>query len=134
MKKTKKYTARKGFHLSDEQTERYLSTIKSFLKKETPWRQRKYSIEKMSVDCGIPRHHLSMVINQAYRLRFTQLINNCRIRFIIDNRNNKEWVRYTMEAIALESGFNSRSAFNKAFKQMTGKAASDYFLKKESSR
>jgi AraC-like DNA-binding protein len=130
VKKIKKYAARKGFNLNDEQTERYLTTIKSFLKKETPWRQRKYSLEKMSADCGIPRHHLSMVINQAYCLSFTQLMNNCRILFIIDNRRNKEWVQFTMEAIALESGFNSRSAFNKAFKQMTGKAVRDYFLKK----
>jgi len=42
--------------------------------------------------------------------------------YLIDN----EFANYTLVAIGLEAGFNSKSAFNSSFKKITGKTPSQF--------
>lgn len=61
--------------------------------------------------------YLSVIINKDFNQNFATFINSYRIEeakaLLKDEVNNQ----YTIEAIGKMSGFNSKSAFNKAFKQ-----------------
>lgn len=69
-------------------------------------------------------HYVSQVINQDMKLSFFDLVNQHRIN---DAKIKlKENSNLSILEIALEVGFNSKSTFNKAFKQQTGKTPSEY--------
>ena len=74
---------------------------------------------------GIRKHLVSQVINQTMNSSFFQLINHHRVAYaklLIDAAQQQ----FTLERIAVESGFNNRVTFNKAFKEVEGCSPSVY--------
>ncbi|MCD4696469.1 MAG: AraC family transcriptional regulator [Bacteroidales bacterium] len=71
-------------------------------------------------------HYLSQVINNCFNTNFTGFINEHRIIesccFLCEPDN----ANFTIEGIAQMSGFKSKSAFNNAFKSITGVTPSYY--------
>ena len=63
-------------------------------------------------------------------IRFTDLINGIRIKYAISELQNGKNENMSIEGIAVESGFASRSAFYTSFKKITGQTPSQ-FLQKE---
>jgi AraC-like DNA-binding protein len=77
-------------------------------------------------------NHLSQVINQLEGKNFFDFVNAYRVeevkRKMADDRSKK----LTLLAIALESGFNSKTSFNMVFKKMTGQTPSQYYKSPDS--
>lgn len=71
--------------------------------------------------------YLSKVIN-TYKLKsFRSYINDLRIQYSIEElENNTDYRKYTVEAMAKESGFNTASSFSKAFQKKTGETVSSF--------
>lgn len=63
---------------------------------------------------------ISMVINQKSGKNFNSFINHYRIEESTKQLRDSKFEHYTISAIAMESGFNSLSSFNTAFKKQTG--------------
>lgn len=63
---------------------------------------------------------ISMVINQKSGTNFNSFINKYRIDEASKYLRDSKFEHYTISAIALESGFNSISSFNTAFKKQVG--------------
>jgi len=63
---------------------------------------------------------ISMVINQKSGKNFNTFVNQYRIEEATKHFRDSKFEHYTISAIALESGFNSISSFNTAFKKSTG--------------
>ncbi len=76
---------------------------------------------------------LSRIINTGLKKNFNDLINEYRVRDIVQKMQNPAFDHITLLGIAFEAGFNSKSTFNRTFKQMTGKSPVEYKaeLKKE---
>lgn len=70
--------------------------------------------------------YLSKLINEKYQANFSTLINSYRVeeakRLISENIQNV----FSYEGIASESGFNSKSSFNTAFKKFTGLTPTEF--------
>jgi AraC-like DNA-binding protein len=65
--------------------------------------------------------YLSIVINNYKHKNFVQYINDLRIEFVIDQLNKKtNYRKYSIEGIAIETGFKSAESFSKAFLKKTG--------------
>lgn len=62
---------------------------------------------------------VSMVINQKSGKNFNSYINQYRIEEASKQLRDSKFEHYTISAIAMESGFNSISSFNTAFKKQT---------------
>lgn len=78
---------------------------------------------------SISPHELSKLINDSLNKNFTDLINEYRIeeaKALIMNNS-----LYTIEAIGNQSGFNSKSAFYKAFKKVTKTTPAKFKKQKE---
>lgn len=71
--------------------------------------------------------YLSKVINSYYQKSFKNYINDLRIKHIV-NRLKQDLLfrKYTIESIALDSGFKSKQTFNKAFKERKGMLPSQF--------
>jgi AraC-like DNA-binding protein len=65
-------------------------------------------------------NHLSQVINTYERKNFFDFVNGYRIEAIKKNIRSQQYEHLTLLSIAYECGFNSKAAFNRAFKKSTG--------------
>lgn len=77
------------------------------------------NLESVSKSTGVSRHHISRAINQELKINFNDYINSKRIEYAKKELVNPAKKNLTIAAIAFESGFNSISAFNDAFKKHT---------------
>lgn len=70
--------------------------------------------------------YLSQLISAHSSLNFNEYINSLRIEEAKKMLMMKEYEKYTILAIGLESGFNSKSNFYNAFKKHTGKTPKEF--------
>ena len=71
-------------------------------------------------------HHISQVINQELGQSFSDFVNGYRITEAQQLLKSDRAKQLTILAIALEAGFNSKTAFYNAFKKATGQTPSQY--------
>jgi len=78
------------------------------------------SLFQLAKELDVSTHYLSNILNSHIHKNFYEYVNHFRVdevkRRIISNRNSK----YTLLAIALDCGFNSKATFNRIFKNYTG--------------
>ncbi|WP_430968090.1 helix-turn-helix domain-containing protein [Spongiimicrobium sp. 2-473A-2-J] len=80
---------------------------------------------------GLGVHRISEIINSAFEKNFNDWINDHRIS------EAKTWLMHSelsIKEICYEVGFNSKSAFNQAFKKRTQTTPSEYRLEQVKSR
>jgi AraC-like DNA-binding protein len=80
----------------------------------------------LSKKMNVNQKYLSQAINNSKKISFTKYINELRIKHFIELLENKECNHFSFEALARESGFNTTSTFNRAFKSITGLTPSQY--------
>ncbi|WP_139923068.1 AraC family transcriptional regulator [Hymenobacter sp. DG01] len=68
---------------------------------------------------------LSRVINTGCGQNFNDYINEYRVREAERRLRDPQFRHYTLLAIALESGFNSKSTFNRVFRKLRGATPSE---------
>ncbi len=91
---------------------------------EKPYLDSKLTLSKLASMLAISSNHLSQIINQYEKVNFRDFVNQYRIdEFKALAKKNPH---YSILALALEAGFNSKSAFNQIFKKQTGKTPSQY--------
>ena len=84
------------------------------------------SLTKLAEELGATTHHLSQVLNESLMISFQDLLARYRVREackILRDENNKQ---LKIENVAAKVGYNSKSAFNTAFKKRTGLTPSEY--------
>lgn len=104
----------------------YKNLIETYFREEKPFLQTEYSLELLVKDIHIPRYILSALINREYGMGFRDFLNRYRVDFFKENLNNPDWKNLTLEAIAEQCGFHSRSTFINNFKRITGQTPSEY--------
>jgi AraC-like DNA-binding protein len=122
-KETEKYS-RSG--LKDKQAEDYLNKLIEFVEKNKPYLERDLTIHELANVTGIPRHHITQVLNEKYGKNFFSFINEYRVKEAVDRFSDPRYNNYTILAIAFDSGFNSKTTFNSIFKNITGLTPSEY--------
>ena len=123
-KKEQEKYSRSG--LRDDQAEEYLKVLIDFVEKNKPYLDRDMSINNLSSQTGISRHHITQVLNEKYGRNFFTFINEYRVREVIERFSDPHFNHYTILAIAYEAGFNSKTTFNSIFKSQTGLTPSHY--------
>ncbi|MEM9363180.1 MAG: helix-turn-helix domain-containing protein [Bacteroidota bacterium] len=102
-----------------EKIERHMST-------ESPYLNPDLSISDFSNAIGIHPKVLSQAINNVIGYNFCDYVNSYRIRLAKEKlkKNSKETL--SIKEVMYDTGFNSRSVFNTAFKSKTGITPSEY--------
>lgn len=99
---------------------------KSFEKFETLIREKKLfldpeiSLTSMAERLHLSPGYLSQLINSHAGIGFNDLINLHRVNAAMVMLQHPDYSNYTVHAIALEAGFNTKSCFYRAFKKNTG--------------
>ncbi|MCU0456403.1 MAG: AraC family transcriptional regulator [Bacteroidales bacterium] len=112
--------------LREKQAQAYLQKLIRFMEDEKPYLNRDLSIQDLSDSTGIPRHHITQVLNETHGRNFFTFINEYRVKEVIERFSDPKNNNFTILAIAYDSGFNSKTTFNAIFKSQTGMTPSEY--------
>jgi AraC-like DNA-binding protein len=112
--------------LKDTDAEQLHKQLNEYMRVEKPYLNSEISLSKLGESFGVHSNYLSQVINDRESKNFYDYINGYRIdefkRIVTDPKKQK----LTIMALALECGFNSKSAFNNCFKKLTHQTPSEY--------
>ena len=115
-----------GVVLKDADAEKYVSQLRHFMNIEKPYLDANLSLPELANKLHITSHHLSRVINEQFNVNFFDFINQYRVDEVKSRIGNPEFENLSLLGIAFDSGFNTKSAFNRVFKKMTGLTPSEY--------
>ncbi len=113
----------KSINISKE-SEKSIEQLIALMISEKPHKNPDLKLADVAQNLDISSHELSKLINENLQISFTEFINKYRVeeaKLLITTNSN-----FTIEAIGNISGFNSKSAFYKAFKIHTGTTPSKY--------
>ncbi|HEY9002767.1 MAG TPA: FtsX-like permease family protein [Mucilaginibacter sp.] len=107
--------------------------LKKVVKDNRYYEDPELSLSSLAEKLGLTTHELSRIINTTLKKSFADFINEYRIREIIQKMQEPAYDQLTLLGIAYDSGFNSKTNFNRVFRQLTGKSPAEYKdqLKKE---
>lgn len=117
-----KYT---GSKLKEDELEHYYSHLLTILEKEKLYLNPELTLQTLADGMQISSKVLSQVINQRSGKNFFDLINSYRCeeaKILMRTSDTK----VTILEILYESGFNSKSSFNKEFKKLNGTTPTEY--------
>lgn len=100
--------------------------IKGMLVNEEIFVNTELTVTSLASKLKVPAYMVSRAINQYFNKSFSELIVEFRIRKAEQLLAADSQKSLTIEAIAFESGFNTLSAFYKAFKKINNVTPSQY--------
>lgn len=111
---------------SVENYAREIALLDEYFESTKAYLQSSLSVSEVAVASGIPARELSYLINAYYKKRFNDYLNEMRIRHFLEQVAGTTLDIFTVEAIALEAGFSSKSAFYRSFNRFYGCTPLEY--------
>ena len=119
--------------LPEAQWQTILHGLIGLLEEEKVYKNQNLTISELASRLNTNRTYLSQIINDTFNTNFSNLINDYRIQEAeLQMITNIE--KLTMEAIAFECGFSSKSAFYSAFRKKKGKTPTEFMNLPESNK
>lgn len=100
--------------------------IRSIVKEKKLFLNSDLTASQLANLCDISRHDLSHILNMVIKKKFYDFINDYRVEEFKNRIQSKSNSKLTLLGIAYESGFNSKTTFNVAFKKNTGFTPSQF--------
>lgn len=100
--------------------------IDSLIAKNKLYLNPNLSLGFLAKELNLSEGYISQLINKSIEYNFNDYVNKYRVEEVKKMLRNEEYNRYTILAIGLEAGFNSKSSFNSVFKKLTGVTPSEY--------
>jgi AraC-like DNA-binding protein len=107
-------------HLGKDQAQDLLKKLIFLMEHEQPYLDAGLSLAALATQLNVNTAYLSQVINEMFARTFNDFINDFRVEAVKKALAKKECDKYSILEIALDAGFNSKSVFNRVFKQQTG--------------
>lgn len=107
--------------LDPDEKEAILQRMEKLLEKDQIFTRSDLTIEKLAHRLSTNRTYLSQIINEVFCKSYSNFINEYRVNHAMKMLSDPIiGTKYTIDAIARESGFNSISNFNMVFKKFSG--------------
>lgn len=101
-------------------TTEYSGRLLTHISENKPYLNPDLSLRDLAKQIDIHPNHLSWLLNNSIGKNFNEFINQYRIEAFKSNAKAQENENLTIEGLAYESGFNSKTVFNTYFKRETG--------------
>ena len=113
-------------NIPDPQIKNYVANLRQLMIEDRLYLNEHLSLRDVSGQLTIDPNLLSYILNTHIEKSFYEFINQFRVEEVKSKLSQPKYQNYTLLAIALESGFNSKTSFNRVFKQMTGMPPGQY--------
>ncbi len=112
--------------LNAEKAQTIFRNINNCMEYEKPFLSQKLSIQQLSELANIPTHHISQALNDVGKQSFFTYVNTYRVNAFIEKIKNNEHKKNTLLGLAYDCGFNSKSSFNRIFKEIKGVSPTEF--------
>lgn len=100
--------------------------VEEYMKKYKPYLEPELTLHQLADMTGMQAHLLSSLLNTVYGQSFFDFINGMRIVEFKERISKGDHLRFSILAIAYDSGFNSKTAFYRYFKKKEGTSPGEY--------
>ncbi|MDN3581789.1 ABC transporter permease [Mucilaginibacter flavus] len=108
--------------------------LKKELKANQYYLDPELNLRSLAEKLDMHPNELSRIINTALKKNFSDFINEFRVADVARKIHDPAFEHLTLLGIAFESGFNSKTTFNRTFKQLTGKNPAEYKIEQKKER
>ncbi|MBL4662454.1 MAG: helix-turn-helix domain-containing protein [Flavobacteriaceae bacterium] len=115
--------------ISKGESELLKDKLDSMMQNEQLYLLNDLTLADVAKELQTSTNNISWVLNNMYNITFYDFINGYRIEEFVEKIANQEHLNHTILALSMDVGFNSKSTFNKAFKQTMKDAPSNYIKK-----
>ncbi len=111
--------------------DRYKSQLVALMSEKEPHLDPNLSLRSLAQMIPLHPNYLSQLLNECFDKNFAEYINTYRVEAFKKRVADPRHRHLTLLAIAFDSGFNSKTAFNSFFKKMMGKTPKKYWKEVE---
>jgi len=112
--------------LSEEEKEMILKKISKEMEANRYFTNNLASLSGLAKQVNESSHHVSQVINEKLNKNFFDLLAAYRVEYAKKLISDDKEMKLTVEELAEQVGYNSKSSFNIAFKKYTSQTPSEY--------
>ncbi len=112
--------------LDHDSLKKYRNKLKEQMDLEKPYLNPNLTLRDLAEKVKIPANQLSQLLNEGFDKNFSEFVNSYRLEDFKSKLIDPGRKHLTLLAHALDSGFNSKTAFNTYFKKATGKTPKAY--------
>lgn len=103
--------------------------LNSLMVNEKVFLQNNLTLAEVADVLATSTNNLSWLLNQVFKTTFYDFINGYRVKEFVKKIENREHLKHTILALSMDVGFNSKSTFNKAFKDTMHDTPSNFIKK-----
>jgi AraC-like DNA-binding protein len=112
--------------LTEERMQGLADQLAQFMAQDKAFLEGDLTLGQLAGRMGVPQHQISQVLNQYLACSFFEYINRLRVQEAKRCLADPSFSSQTVLEVGMAAGFNSKAAFNTAFKRFTGTTPSDY--------
>ncbi len=112
--------------LTPKDKDKYVQKILEYMEKEQPYLDHEIKQSDLAKKLNISVHLFSEVLNVCFEKNFNNFLNLYRVDRAKQLMKDDKYASYKVLAIGYESGFASKTSFNRVFKQLVGQTPSEY--------
>lgn len=112
--------------LTDNQLKAIHGELVHLMRQKKLYLTPEITLTLVSQELNVHPNTLSQVINRVKQKNFFDYINTLRVEEFKERVAKPENQKYTLLSLAYECGFNSKTSFNRNFKNITGKSPTEY--------
>lgn len=116
--------------IEDSELKRMMKQLDAFMDSDKPYLQADLTMLQLSKASGFSNHTLSQLFSQCAGCTYYEYVAKYRIKEFKRRLESPEYVKLTINALAEECGFRSRTTFLSAFKKDTGMTPREYIKQK----
>jgi AraC-like DNA-binding protein len=112
--------------LPDREIQNYTKKITDLMAVEKVYLNENLSLRDVALQLKSEPNLISFILNNHLNRNFYDFVNHYRIEEVKNRLKDPRYSHLTLLGIGLESGFNSKTTFNRVFKQVTGMTPTEF--------
>jgi AraC-like DNA-binding protein len=110
--------------LDEDEAQQIVAKLQKVMNGKELFRNPNLKVGDLAREINIPSHQLSRILNDSLQKNFTLFVNEYRVNAACKMLSYQ--TNFTIEAVGVEVGFNSKSTFFAAFKKIKGLTPNAY--------
>jgi AraC-like DNA-binding protein len=106
--------------------EALLLRLDSLMRERKLYQRPDLTITDLAHEAGVPSKQVSSTINNGHQITFLTYVNRFRVNAVKEALAEGKHRNLSLLGVALEAGFNSKSTFNRVFRELTGSTPSEW--------